>query len=131
MTPDDLVAHCEPEPIPREGGRFRQTRAGPARPDARPGNTAIVALLTDAPGDFPAPHRPPADTVPPGLIDREGPAEERPEGVRRRRQASAVGRTGCPEDIGDACACPASPFASWVSGHDLVADGGVSARPPW
>ncbi|MGV9529530.1 cupin domain-containing protein [Streptomyces cellulosae] len=61
MTPDDLVAHFALEPIPREGGRFRQTWAGPARPDGRPEGTAIVALLTDAPGDCSALHRLPAD----------------------------------------------------------------------
>ncbi|MFF5156009.1 cupin domain-containing protein [Streptomyces sp. NPDC000348] len=63
MTPDDLVAHYGLEPLPREGGRFRQTWAGPARPDGRPEGTAIVALLTDAPGDFSALHRLPADEV--------------------------------------------------------------------
>ncbi|MGA5382865.1 cupin domain-containing protein [Streptomyces pseudogriseolus] len=61
MTPDDLVAHFGLEPIPREGGRFRQTWAGPARPDGRPEGTAIVALLTAGPGDFSALHRLPAD----------------------------------------------------------------------
>jgi predicted cupin superfamily sugar epimerase len=61
VTPDDLVAHFRLEPIPREGGRFRQTWAGPARPDGRPEGTAIVALLTDAPGDCSALHRLPAD----------------------------------------------------------------------
>lgn len=63
MTPDDLVAHYELEPIPREGGRFRQTWAGPVRPDGRPEGTAIVALLTDAPGDFSALHRLPSDEI--------------------------------------------------------------------
>ncbi|EFL40515.1 cupin domain-containing protein [Streptomyces fungicidicus] len=63
MTPDDLVAHYGLEPIPREGGRFRQTWSGPARPDGRPEGTAIVALLTDAPGDFSALHRLPADEI--------------------------------------------------------------------
>ena len=63
MTPDDLVAHYGLEPIPREGGRFRQTWAGPARPDGRPEGTAVVALLTDAPGDFSALHRLPADEI--------------------------------------------------------------------
>lgn len=63
MTPDDLVAHYGLEPIPREGGRFRQTWAGPARPDGRPEGTAIIALLTDAPGDFSALHRLPADEI--------------------------------------------------------------------
>ena len=63
MTPDDLVAHYGLEPIPREGGRFRQTWSGPARPDGRPEGTALVALLTDAPGDFSALHRLPADEI--------------------------------------------------------------------
>ncbi|MFD3624321.1 cupin domain-containing protein [Streptomyces sp. NPDC058698] len=63
MTPDELVAYYGLEPLPREGGRFRQTWAGPARPDGRPEGTAIVALLTDAPGDFSALHRLPADEI--------------------------------------------------------------------
>ncbi|MEU7471198.1 cupin domain-containing protein [Streptomyces sp. NPDC044984] len=63
MTPDDLVAHYGLEPIPREGGRFRQTWAGPARPDGRPEGTAVVVLLTDAPGDFSAMHRLPTDEI--------------------------------------------------------------------
>lgn len=63
MTPDELVALYGLEPLPREGGRFRQTWAGPARPDGRPEGTAIVALLTDAPGDFSALHRLPADEI--------------------------------------------------------------------
>ncbi|WP_435611505.1 cupin domain-containing protein [Streptomyces sp. bgisy159] len=47
------------EPIPREGGLFRRTWAGPAGPDGRPAGSAIVALLTD--GTASAPHRLPAD----------------------------------------------------------------------
>ncbi|MEV6480402.1 cupin domain-containing protein [Streptomyces sp. NPDC051576] len=61
MTPEDLVAHYALEPIPREGGLFRQTWAGPERTDGRPEGTAIVALLT-AP-DFSALHRLPTDEV--------------------------------------------------------------------
>ncbi|MBK3577077.1 cupin domain-containing protein [Streptomyces sp. MBT65] len=61
MTPDDLVAHYDLEPIPREGGLFRRTWAGPARPDGRPEGTAIVALLK-AP-DYSALHRLPSDEV--------------------------------------------------------------------
>ncbi|CAM5465381.1 glucose 1-dehydrogenase [Streptomyces pilosus] len=71
------------------------------------------------------------NTVSPGLIDREGLADAWPEGVRRWREASAVGRLGRPEDIGDACVFLASRLASWVTGHDLVVDGGVTARPTW
>ncbi|MEU2586679.1 SDR family NAD(P)-dependent oxidoreductase [Streptomyces avermitilis] len=71
------------------------------------------------------------NTVSPGLIDREGLAEAWPEGVRRWHQAVPTGRLGRPEDIGDACVFLASPLASWITGHDLVVDGGVSARPTW
>lgn len=61
MTPEDLIAHFGLEPIPREGGLFRQTWAGPERPDGRPEGTAIVALL--AAGDFSALHRLPTDEI--------------------------------------------------------------------
>ncbi|GAB7109469.1 SDR family NAD(P)-dependent oxidoreductase [Streptomyces phaeofaciens JCM 4814] len=71
------------------------------------------------------------NTVSPGLIDRDGLAQAWPEGVRRWREAVAVGRLGRPEDVGDACVFLASPLASWITGHDLVVDGGVSARPTW
>ncbi|GGX82686.1 cupin domain-containing protein [Streptomyces minutiscleroticus] len=60
LTPEALAAHFGLEPIPREGGRFRSTWAGPERPDGRPEGTAIVALLTSEPGDFSALHRLPA-----------------------------------------------------------------------
>ncbi|MDX6361610.1 MAG: hypothetical protein QOC85_613 [Streptomyces sp.] len=77
------------------------------------------------------PHGIRVNTVSPGLIDREGLAEAWPEGVRRWQQAVPTGRLGRPEDVGDACVFLASPLASWVTGHDLVVDGGVSARPTW
>ncbi|MFF4832260.1 cupin domain-containing protein [Streptomyces sp. NPDC001315] len=61
MTPEDLVAHYGLEPLPREGGLFRRTWAGPERPDGRPEGSAIVALLTA--DDFSALHRLPSDEV--------------------------------------------------------------------
>ncbi|MFJ7900444.1 SDR family NAD(P)-dependent oxidoreductase [Streptomyces sp. NPDC096198] len=72
-----------------------------------------------------------ANTVSPGLVDRAGLAEDWPEGVERWQRAVPAGRLGRPEDIGDACVFLASRLASWISGHDLVVDGGVSARPTW
>jgi predicted cupin superfamily sugar epimerase len=63
VTPEDLIAHYALEPIPREGGRFRQTWAGPERGDGRPEGTAIVALLTTEPGDYSALHRLPTDEI--------------------------------------------------------------------
>lgn len=61
MTPEDLVAHYGLEPIPREGGLFRRTWAGPERADGRPEGSAIVALLTA--DDFSALHRLPSDEI--------------------------------------------------------------------
>ncbi|HET9380440.1 MAG TPA: cupin domain-containing protein [Streptomyces sp.] len=61
MSPEDLVALYGLEPIPREGGLFRRTWAGPERPDGRPEGSAIVVLLT--PGDHSALHRLPADEI--------------------------------------------------------------------
>lgn len=71
------------------------------------------------------------NSVSPGLIDRPGLAGDWPEGVRRWQAAAPAGRLGTPQDVGDACVFLASPMASWVTGHDLVVDGGVSARPTW
>ncbi|MBQ1098610.1 glucose 1-dehydrogenase [Streptomyces sp. b94] len=71
------------------------------------------------------------NTVSPGLVDRDGLAAAWPDGVRRWREAAPAGRLGRPEDVGDACVFLASRLASWVTGHDLVVDGGVTARPSW
>ncbi|WP_328872398.1 SDR family oxidoreductase [Streptomyces sp. NBC_00287] len=71
------------------------------------------------------------NTVSPGLIERDGLGEAWPEGVRRWRAATALGRLGRAEEVGDACVFLASPMASWITGHDLVVDGGVLARPTW
>ncbi|MEJ1200834.1 MULTISPECIES: SDR family NAD(P)-dependent oxidoreductase [unclassified Streptomyces] len=71
------------------------------------------------------------NTVSPGLVDRDGLAAAWPDGVRRWREAAPTGRLGRPEDVGDACVFLASRLASWVTGHDLVVDGGVTARPSW
>ncbi|MEV6961912.1 glucose 1-dehydrogenase [Streptomyces sp. NPDC051207] len=77
------------------------------------------------------PHGIRVNTVSPGLIAREGLEEAWPEGVRRWRQAAPTGRLGRPEDVADACVFLASRLASWVTGHDLVVDGGVSAGAGW
>ncbi|MGV9242124.1 SDR family NAD(P)-dependent oxidoreductase [Streptomyces sp. NPDC003710] len=90
------------------------------------------------------PHGIRVNTVSPGLIDFPralgsagaggtpiGLAEAWPEGVRRWQRAVPTGRLGRPEDVGDACVFLACPLASWITGHDLVVDGGVSARPTW
>jgi NAD(P)-dependent dehydrogenase (short-subunit alcohol dehydrogenase family) len=71
------------------------------------------------------------NTVSPGLVERPGIADQWPEGVERWEKSAPLGRLGRPEDIGDACVFLASPLASWITGHDLVVDGGMAARPGW
>ncbi|MFD5266922.1 SDR family NAD(P)-dependent oxidoreductase [Streptomyces sp. NPDC058335] len=92
---------------------------------------AAVVLHARAAAREYGPHGVRVNSVSPGLIERDGLAEAWPEGVRRWHEAVAVGRLGRPEDVGDACVFLASPLASWITGHDLVVDGGVSARPAW
>ncbi|SDP50754.1 SDR family NAD(P)-dependent oxidoreductase [Lentzea jiangxiensis] len=71
------------------------------------------------------------NTVSPGLIARPGIEAQWPEGVARWQAAAPLGRLGTPSDVGDACVFLASDLASWITGHDLVVDGGVTARPTW
>ncbi|HRD99782.1 MAG TPA: SDR family oxidoreductase [Ilumatobacteraceae bacterium] len=71
------------------------------------------------------------NTVSPGLVHRDGIEHAWPDGVARWRAAAPLGRLGAPSEIGDACVFLCSPLAAWVTGTDLVVDGGVSARPTW
>lgn len=71
------------------------------------------------------------NTVSPGLIARPGLERDWPEGVERWHRAAPLGRLGTPADVGNACVFLASPLASWITGHDLVVDGGVTAHPTW
>ena len=64
------------------------------------------------------------NAVSPGLIWREGLDEGWPEGVRAYTAATPLGRLGRFDDVADACLFLASPQASYVSGANLVIDGG-------
>ncbi len=77
------------------------------------------------------PHHIRVNSVSPGLIRRPGIEEAWPDGVGRWLGAAPLGRMGEPEDVGDACVFLCSPLASWISGIDLVVDGGISARSTW
>ncbi|WP_197683949.1 SDR family NAD(P)-dependent oxidoreductase [Allokutzneria albata] len=71
------------------------------------------------------------NAVSPGLIGRPGIEEQWPEGVARWRAAAPLHRLGTPEDVGNACVFLASPLAEWITGQNLVVDGGVSTHPTW
>lgn len=63
--------------------------------------------------------------VSPGLIWREGIETQWPEGVARWQKAAPLQRLGQADDIADACLFLASPAARWITGVNLVVDGGV------
>lgn len=71
------------------------------------------------------------NSISPGLIRRDGIEEGWPEGVARWKVAAALSRLGRPEDIADAALFLASDAARWITGADLLVDGGVTARPTW
>mgnify|MGYP001823033888 CR=1 FL=1 len=65
------------------------------------------------------------NAVSPGLLWRKGLDQDWPDGVARYKKASPLGRLGYPEDIADACLFLSSSAASWITGINLVVDGGV------
>ena len=69
------------------------------------------------------------NTVSPGLISSPTLEQDWPDGVARWHISAPLKRTGTPADIADACLFLASPAARWVTGANLVVDGGVLARP--
>ena len=71
------------------------------------------------------------NAVSPGLIDREGLADDWPEGVRRWQDRAPLRRMGSPNDVADAVLFLLCPAARWISGANLVVDGGMSAQSRW
>ena len=71
------------------------------------------------------------NSVSPGLIDDGTLADRWPEGVERWLAVTPLGRLGTPDDVADAVAFLASAQARWVTGADLVVDGGILTAPTW
>jgi NAD(P)-dependent dehydrogenase (short-subunit alcohol dehydrogenase family) len=68
------------------------------------------------------------NTISPGLIWKEGLDQAWPEGVHSWQKNTALGCLGMPEDVAEACLFLASARARWITGANLVVDGGFSAR---
>ena len=69
--------------------------------------------------------------VSPGLVHAEGIEAAWPEGVARWHAAAPLGRLGTPADIADAVLFLVSPAARWITGTNLVVDGGVLTHNTW
>lgn len=86
--------------------------------------SAVVMFTRSAARELGA-HNIRVNAVSPGLIWREGLDEDWPEGVARYKQAAALGRVGHAEDVANACLFLVSDASKWVTGVDLVVDGGA------
>jgi len=69
--------------------------------------------------------------VSPGLIDAPALEQNWPEGVARWRAAAPLERLGEPADVADAVLFLVSAAARWISGANLVVDGGVLTHNTW
>ena len=86
---------------------------------------AGVVMYTRAAANELGPHGIRVNSVSPGLIWREHLERDWPDGVNAYLRAAPLGRLGYPADVADACLFLASPAARWITGTNLVVDGGV------
>lgn len=70
-----------------------------------------------------------ANAVSPGVIHAPGIEENWPEGVKRWLNAAPLGRMGDDFDVADAVLFLAAPASRFITGTNLVVDGGVTATP--
>jgi len=71
------------------------------------------------------------NAVSPGLIDCDGLIDTWPEGVERWLDNVPLGSLGSASDVANAVLFLLSPASRWVSGANLVVDGGMSSISRW
>lgn len=89
---------------------------------------AAVIMHTQAAANELGRHGIRVNAVSPGLIWREGIENAWADGVQRWQAAAPLSRLGTAEDVADACLFLVSPAARWITGANLVVDGGVLTR---
>ncbi len=77
-----------------------------------------------------APDKIRVNSVHPGFVDTPmtNPGHSNPDVAKTRLQATPLGRFGTPRDIAMGCLYLASDEAAWVTGSELVIDGGMTAN---
>jgi cyclopentanol dehydrogenase len=77
-----------------------------------------------------APDRIRVNSVHPGFVDTPmtKPGHANPDVARKRLEATPLGRFGTPADIAAGCLYLASDESSWMTGAELVIDGGMTAN---
>ena len=90
-----------------------------------------VLMLTRAAALELGRHRIRVNAVSPGLTWNAELERNWPDGVRRWRAHAPLGHLVTPGDVADAVLFLASPMARFVSGTNLVVDGGMLAHPTW
>jgi cyclopentanol dehydrogenase len=77
-----------------------------------------------------APDKIRVNSVHPGFVDTPmtKPGHSNPEVAKQRLQATPLGRFGTPADIAAGCLYLASDESAWVTGSELVIDGGMTAN---
>ncbi len=70
------------------------------------------------------------NSIHPGFVDTPmtAPGHANPEVAQKRMDATPLGRFGTPSDIAMGCLYLASDESSWVTGSELVIDGGMTAN---
>ena len=71
------------------------------------------------------------NSISPGLIRREGIEKDWPDGVARWQERAPLTRMGEAADVADAALFLLSDAARWISGANLVVDGGMNAQGKW
>ncbi len=103
-------------------------RTAPGHAHYTTAKAAVLAFTRTAAAELgPAGIR--VNAVSPGLIHREGIESAWPEGVARWKASCPLGRLGTPLDVADACLFLVSDAARWITGAELVVDGGILAGP--
>lgn len=107
-------------------GSIAATVPGPDHSHYNSAKAAVLMLTRSAAQEL-GPFGIRVNAVSPGLIARPGIEDAWPEGVARWTEQAPLARLGQPEDVADACLFLASPAARWITGHNLLVDGGIMA----